>query len=144
MWALAGAAPAATPPSSGPLDLGPHRGQVVVVDFWASWCKPCRESIPWLNVLKERYGASGLTIIGVNVDAERPDADRFMRDIPFSFDVVFDPDGNIARQFKLKAMPTTYVIDRSGTLVDTHLGFRRAKQDEVEAAIKKLLDTPTR
>src|SRR5687767_3653551 len=72
-----------------PLDLTRHRGRVVIVDFWASWCKPCRQSIPWLNTMRERYGASGLTIIGVNVDAERRDADRFLRDVPIEFEVVF-------------------------------------------------------
>ena len=113
-----------------------------MVDFWASWCKPCRQSIPWLNELKARYGASGLTIIGVNVDAERRDADRFLRDVPIEFDVMFDPQGNVARQFKVQAMPTSYVIDRNGKLVATHLGFRDAKKAETEAAIKALLDAP--
>jgi thiol-disulfide isomerase/thioredoxin len=78
------------------LDLSRHRGRVVIVDFWASWCKPCRQSIPWLNTLKARYGADGLTIIGVNVDAEREDADRFLRDVPIDFEVMFDPDGDVA------------------------------------------------
>jgi thiol-disulfide isomerase/thioredoxin len=138
---LAGVACGA-PGATEPLELSPYRGRVVVVDFWASWCKPCRQSIPWLNALKARYGASGLTIIGVNVDAERRDADRFLRDVPIDFQVVFDPDGNIARQFKVQAMPTSYLIDRSGKIVKTHLGFRDAKKDEAEAAIKTLLDAP--
>lgn len=133
----------ATPaPATGPLDLSRHYGQVVVVDFWASWCKPCRQSIPWLNELKARYGASGLTIIGVNVDAERRDADRFLRDVPIDFEIMFDPQGNVARQFKVQAMPTSYVIDRNGKIVATHLGFRDAKKAETEAAIKALLDAP--
>jgi cytochrome c biogenesis protein CcmG/thiol:disulfide interchange protein DsbE len=143
---LALSAMAFASPSSAdkPLDLSRHAGRVVVVDFWASWCKPCRQSIPWLNTLKARYGANGLTVIGVNVDAERGDAERFMRDVPFEFDVVFDPEGNIARQFKVQAMPTTYVLDRSGTIVATHLGFREARKAETEAAIRTLLDAPAR
>jgi cytochrome c biogenesis protein CcmG/thiol:disulfide interchange protein DsbE len=112
------------------------------VDFWASWCKPCRQSIPWLNTLRERYGASGLTVIGVNVDAERRDAERFLRDVPIEFEVVFDPDGALARQFKVQAMPSTYIFDRTGKIVETHLGFRDAKKDEKEAAIRNLLDQP--
>ena len=125
-----------------PLDLTRHRGRVVIVDFWASWCKPCRQSIPWLNTMRERYGASGLTIIGVNVDAERRDADRFLRDVPIEFEVVFDPDGELAKQFKVQAMPSSYVFDRNGKIVETHLGFRDAKKDEKEAALRKLLDQP--
>jgi thiol-disulfide isomerase/thioredoxin len=134
-WAIAS-------PSSaeGPLDLSHHAGRVVVVDFWASWCKPCRQSIPWLNSLKARYGADGLTLIGVNVDVDRRDAERFMRDVPFDFEVVFDPQGDIARQFKVQAMPTTYVIDRAGKIVETHLGFREARKAETETAIKTLLN----
>jgi len=140
--ALTSATYGGAPPVAGPLDLSSHRGHVVIVDFWASWCKPCRQSIPWLNSLRARYGASGLTIIGVNVDAERSDADKFLRDVPIDFEVVFDPQGNIAKQFKVQGMPSSYFIDRSGTLAQTHLGFRDAKKDEVEAAIKALLDAP--
>jgi thiol-disulfide isomerase/thioredoxin len=134
-------AAAATSPATE-LDLSHLRGRVVIVDFWASWCKPCRQSIPWLNTLKARYADSGLTIIGVNVDAERRDADRFMRDVPIEFEIRFDPEGHIARQFKVPAMPVTYVLDRSGKLVATHLGFRDARKDEVEESIRNLLNAP--
>ena len=140
--ALAATAYGSASPAAEPFDLSRHRGHVVIVDFWASWCKPCRQSIPWLNSLRARYGASGLTIIGVNVDAERSDADKFLHDVPIDFEVVFDPQGNIAKQFKVQGMPTSYFIDRSGKLVETHLGFRDAKKAEVEAAIKALLDAP--
>jgi cytochrome c biogenesis protein CcmG/thiol:disulfide interchange protein DsbE len=119
-----------------------HRGRVVIVDFWASWCKPCRQSIPWLNSLRERYGSSGLTIIGVNVDANRSDAEQFLRDVPIDFEIVFDAKGDLARQFKVKAMPTSLIFDRTGKLVETHLGFRAANKDGNEAAIRNLLDQP--
>lgn len=135
--AVCGAATAAEP-----LDLARHRGRVVIVDFWASWCKPCRQSIPWLNTMRERYGASGLTIIGVNVDAQRHDAERFLRDVPIEFEIVFDPDGELARQFKVQGMPSSYLIDRTGKIVETHLGFREAKKDENEAALRNLLNQP--
>lgn len=131
---------AAASPAAAPLDMARHHGRVVIVDFWASWCKPCRQSIPWLNSLRERYGARGLTIIGVNVDANRRDADRFLRDVPIEFEIVFDPQGDLAKQFKVQAMPTSYVFDRAGKLVETHLGFREAKKGGNEAAIRKLLD----
>jgi cytochrome c biogenesis protein CcmG, thiol:disulfide interchange protein DsbE len=142
LLAIAGLAHGTPGTTPEPLDLSTYRGRVVVVDFWASWCKPCRQSIPWLNSLEARYGASGLTIIGINVDAERRDADRFLREVPIDFKVVFDPAGDIARQFKVQAMPTSYLIDRSGKIVKTHLGFREAKKLEAEATIKTLLDAP--
>lgn len=133
---LAAAASGATPPS---LDLARYQGRVVVVDFWASWCKPCRQSLPWLNELRSRYGAQGLVIIGVNVDAERSDAERFLRDVPVEFDVLYDPQGALASQFDLKAMPSTYVFDRQGTLVKTHQGFRAQGQHEFETGLQALL-----
>jgi cytochrome c biogenesis protein CcmG/thiol:disulfide interchange protein DsbE len=137
LGAIPGAATAAAAPS---LDLTQHRGRVVIVDFWASWCKPCRQSIPWLNAMRERYGAQGLTIIGVNVDAERRDADRFLNAVPIAFDVVFDPAGDLATQFRVKGMPSSYVFDRNGKLVDTYIGFREATRAEHEAALEKLLN----
>ena len=138
--ALIGTAFGATSSASEPLDLTQHRGRVVIVDFWASWCKPCRQSIPWLNAMRERYGASGLTIIGVNVDAERSDADKFLRDVPIEFEIVFDPKGDLAKQFKVQGMPSTFVFDRTGKMVDTFVGFRDAKKSEHEATLKNLLN----
>jgi cytochrome c biogenesis protein CcmG/thiol:disulfide interchange protein DsbE len=132
----------AAPQSADRLDLATHRGQVVIVDFWASWCKPCRQSIPWLNSMRERYGARGLAIIGVNVDAERRDADRFLSAIPIGFDLVFDPHGDLAKQFNVKGMPSSFVFDRSGKLVESHLGFREASKDEHEASLQNLLNQP--
>jgi thiol-disulfide isomerase/thioredoxin len=140
---------AATQPATGSppevaqqFDLARHRGRVVIVDFWASWCKPCRQSIPWLNSLRARYGAQGLTIIGVNVDAQRRDADRFLRDSPIDFEIVFDPDGDLAKQFAVQGMPSSFVFDRAGTMVDTYVGFREAKKGEHEARLEKLLNRP--
>ena len=140
--AMAGTVSGTSSSGADPLDLARHRGHVVIVDFWASWCKPCRQSIPWLNAMRERYAASGLTIIGVNVDAERTDADRFLRDVPIEFEVVFDPKGDLAKQFKVQGMPSSYVFDRTGKLVETHLGFRDAKKDEKEAVLRNLLNQP--
>jgi thiol-disulfide isomerase/thioredoxin len=122
------------------LDLTPYRGKVVVVDFWASWCKPCRQSIPWLNGLSARYGSQGLVIIGVNVDAERADADRFQRDVPIAFEIIYDPQGKLAEQFKVQGMPSSFVFDRDGKLVHTLLGFREARRLEHEIEIQDLLN----
>jgi cytochrome c biogenesis protein CcmG, thiol:disulfide interchange protein DsbE len=135
----AGEAGAATPS----LDLEKFRGKVVVVDFWASWCKPCRQSLPWLNEMNSRYSRDGLVVIGVNVDAERGDADRFLRAVPLEFDVVFDPEGGLAQRFKVQGMPSSFVFDRAGKLVESRIGFRDAQKADHEATLKKLLSTPT-
>ena len=137
--ALLSASSGAAPVGANAFDLAQHRGRVVILDFWASWCKPCRQSIPWLNSMRARYGASGLDIIGVNVDANRGDADRFLRDVPIEFEIIFDPDGDLARRFKVQGMPSSYVFDRSGALVETHVGFRDARKAQHEAALKNLL-----
>ena len=126
--------------SSSEIDLSKYRGQVVVVDFWASWCKPCRQSIPWLNELRRRYGSDGLVIIGVNVDAERVDAERFLRDVPIDFDVLYDPQGELAKHFGLQGMPSSFVFDRDGKLAHTLLGFREARRDRHEAEIRAVLN----
>src|ERR1044072_2108746 len=105
-----------------PGELARYRGQVLVVDFWASWCKPCRQSIPWLNDLRARYGAQGLVIVGVNVDANRGDAEKFQRDVPIGFEVLYDPMGKLAEQLGLQCMPTSFVFVRDGNLAPTFLG----------------------
>jgi thiol-disulfide isomerase/thioredoxin len=122
-----------------PASLARYRGQVVIVDFWASWCKPCRQSIPWLNELRTRYGAQGLVIVGVNVDVERADAERFQREVPIGFDVIYDPAGHLAEQFSLQGMPSSFVFDRDGKLAHTLLGYREARRAEHETEILNLL-----
>lgn len=121
-------------------DLQRYHGKVVVVDFWASWCKPCRQSIPWLNEMQSRYAAQGLVVVGINVDAVRADADKFMRDTPIRFDIFYDSQGELARRYALQGMPSTLVFGRDGQLVATHIGFQQAKQDAREADLRTLLD----
>ena len=136
------AATATTSPAPADLDLGRYHGRVVIIDFWASWCKPCRQSMPWLNELRARYAPSGLVIVGVNVDAERGDAEKFLRAVPVSFDVVFDPDGSLAQRFKVPGMPATFLYDRQGALAESHLGFRQAQRAPFEARVQELLSRP--
>ena len=122
------------------LDLNEYRGKVVVVDFWASWCVPCRRSFPWLNEMQEKYGDDGLIIVGVNVDKDQDDAREFLSEYRPVFKIVNDPDGVIAKQYDVIAMPSSYVIGKDGNVVDTHLGFKVRKQDDYEAVIRKTLD----
>jgi len=123
-----------------PLDLAAYRGKVVVVDFWASWCAPCRRSFPWLDSMQRKYGDDGLVVIGINEDNATEDAEAFLQAFPVSFRIVADRDGALAREFDLVAMPSSYVISRDGELAVRHLGFKTAKQDEYEAALRRLLN----
>ena len=124
--------------ASQPLDLAQHRGKVVLVDFWASWCEPCRHSFPWLNEMQAKYGER-LVIIGVNVDRERADAKRFLSQVPAQFQLIYDPAGELATQYEVMGMPSSYVFDTSGKLVDKHIGFRKALRAEREAQLRQLL-----
>ncbi len=121
-------------------DLLEFRGKVVVLDFWASWCVPCRRSFPWMNSMQEKYGSDGLVIIGVNLDADDADAQAFLSETPAEFRIINDPDGTLARKHDVIAMPTSYVFDRSGNLVTRHLGFKVKRQEEYEALLVETLN----
>lgn len=130
----------ATTEGAARLGLAEHRGKVVVVDFWASWCVPCRRSFPWLDAMQKKYADRGLVVIGVNEDNDFDDARAFLDDVPVAFRIVPDADGEIARAFELIAMPSTYIFGRDGEVAARHLGFKTGKQDEYEAVLRKLLD----
>jgi cytochrome c biogenesis protein CcmG/thiol:disulfide interchange protein DsbE len=121
------------------LRLERFRGKVVLVDFWASWCEPCRHSFPWLNAMQAKYADRGLVVIGVNVDREQADAQRFLREVPAGFEIVYDPNGSLATQYEVPGMPSSYVFDSEGKLINRHIGFRNAARDEREAEIEKML-----
>lgn len=125
---------------NGQLDLKSLRGQVLYVDFWASWCAPCKKSFPWLNSMQEKYGTKGFKVIGVNVDRDSRLAEKFLEKIPANFDMVFDPQGKLASQYKLVGMPSSYLIDKNGKIQHNHIGFRTNKTDDYEQSIQKLLE----
>ena len=126
------------------LDLADFEGRVVVIDFWASWCVPCRRSFPWLNAMQSKYADDGLVIIGVNVDRESADADKFLERFPATFNIIYDSEADLAKRFGVQAMPSTFVIGRDGAIRNSHLGFKKKKQDEYEAALVAALKEKTR
>jgi len=123
------------------LDLSRYRGKVVLMDFWASWCAPCRQSFPWLNAMQSRYADRGLVIIGVNVDSSRADAEKFLRDVPADFHIIYDPQGSLAAQYDVPGMPSSYLIGRDGTVVARHVGFRDAARVDRETELQKILSS---
>lgn len=121
------------------LDLKSHEGKVVYLDFWASWCKPCQRSFPWMNNLLNKYPAENFTVITVNLDAESEAMHQFLGKVPANFDIYHDPSGQIAEQFEIEGMPTSYLIDSSGKVVKKHIGFYTKHIDKYEREIEELL-----
>jgi cytochrome c biogenesis protein CcmG/thiol:disulfide interchange protein DsbE len=134
-------APRAAPatPADELLDLAAFKGRVVYLDFWASWCAPCRESFPWMNRLQQQLGPEGLVIVAVNVDRERRDADRFMRAHAPHFRIVFDPEGLLPEKFAVRGMPTSFLISRDGRVQARHEGFRLADRDALAREVQALM-----
>ena len=120
-------------------DLATLRGKVVYIDFWASWCGPCRQSFPWMAQLHGSLAKEGLVILAVNVDQERADADRFLASYAAPFNVVFDPKGTQAERYHVKGMPTSVLIGRDGKVLMTHEGFRIKERDSLEKTIRAAL-----
>ena len=142
--AHAGSAPAVAPsfrlPGRGAEVVSDSlRGRVVLVDFWASWCVPCRKSFPWLAAMQEKYGPQGLTVVGVNLDKTRPAADAFLAQVPAPFTLAFDPAGKTAAAWGVKGMPSTFLVARDGTIVHAHVGFDPAKTEPFEKMIEEAL-----
>jgi len=115
------------------------RGKAVYVDFWASWCGPCRRSFPWMNEMQRRYGSQGLAIVAVNVDKKRDDAARFLGEVPAEFTVVYDPPGATPAAYAVKAMPSSFLIDARGTVVAIERGFREESGAALEQRIRALV-----
>jgi thiol-disulfide isomerase/thioredoxin len=125
--------------AGGTIESDSLRGRVLYVDFWASWCEPCRRSFPWLAHLQEQYGDKGLTVVAINLDQERKAADAFLGKYPAPFRVAFDPQGKSAGAFHVEAMPTSFLIGRDGRVLERHTGFDPKKAVEIEERIAKEL-----
>ena len=127
---------AGTPVASQLADL---RGRYVYVDFWASWCGPCRLSFPWMGALQARYKPSELTVVTINVDKQRRDADRFLQQNPAGFAVAYDPAGESAKRFALKTMPSSFLIGPDGQVLWTHRGFTLDQRPELDRQIDSIV-----
>ncbi|MES2720815.1 MAG: TlpA disulfide reductase family protein [Pseudomonadota bacterium] len=124
------------------VSLASLRGQFVYVDFWASWCGPCRQSFPWMNQLSLRARKAALKVVAVNVDENRGDAAAFLRQLPASFTVLYDPAGRVAASYLLPGMPTSFLIGPDGRVRWTHIGFRQGDGQNIEAMILREMRKP--
>ena len=121
------------------ISLEKLKGKVVYLDFWASWCVPCRKSFPWMNEMHARYDKKNFTIVAINLDSSKAEALKFLEKVPADFDIAYDPEGSVADKYKLKAMPSSYLIDKKGKLVFAHKGYREGDTAEIENKIRALL-----
>ncbi|PCK07307.1 MAG: thioredoxin [Alteromonadaceae bacterium] len=121
-------------------------GDIIYIDFWASWCKPCRKSFPWMNAMHKKYQTRGFKVLAVNVDKERALADKFLKNTPTEFPIFYDPEGRLAKAFKLQGMPSSFMIDDKGQILSAHKGFFESRTPSYEKEIQSLLTQylPTR
>lgn len=128
--------PAVLPGSSERLNFGAYEGKVLLVDFWATWCPPCKKSMPFLNSLRNEYLKKGFEVVAINVDENTEEAQRFLKAHPVDYVTAFDSSGECPRVFEVKAMPSSYLVDRQGKVRAIHLGYR----DEDREGIRKQVD----
>lgn len=121
------------------IELSEFRGRVLYLDFWASWCTPCQQSFPWMDSIKAAHESEGLTVVAVNLDEHRSDADRFLGKMHPTFDVRFDPQAETAKHFQIHGMPTSLIIDRRGVVRFTHLGFKPVDRNLFEQQLRQVL-----
>ena len=115
------------------------RGEVVMLNFWASWCGPCRQEMPLMNDIYQEYKDLGFTILAVNVDEDSADADRFLSAVPVDFPVLYDKQSKVSEMYQVDAMPTTVLIDRDGNKRFQHRGYKPGYEDDYAKQVKKLV-----
>jgi cytochrome c biogenesis protein CcmG/thiol:disulfide interchange protein DsbE len=127
------------PGTSGEINLRDFKGKVVYIDFWASWCGPCKKSFPWMNAMQSKYGPQGFKIIAINLDANSEDGKRFLSTVPANFAIAFDAKGVLPRQYQIKGMPSSLLIGRDGKILSQHTGFNDASVAKLEAEIASFI-----
>ena len=123
-----------------PVRLSDYRGKVVYLDFWSSWCAPCRRAMPQLDALRQEYSRKDFEVVGVNVDTIAADARRFLERVPVSYPIAADPAGHTARRFGVDTLPALVVIDGRGVIRDVLRGSATEARDDLEAALVELIE----
>jgi peroxiredoxin len=136
-----GPAPDFTLDSRGgkPLSLAQYKGQVVMLNFWASWCVPCKQEMPLLESIQKKYSKLGFTLIGVNVEPDTKAANAVLEKIPVSFPVVYDTESKVSKLYQVSGMPSTVIIDRKGQVRMLHKGYKPGDENEYLDSIRALI-----
>jgi thiol-disulfide isomerase/thioredoxin len=125
--------------AGGRISLESLRGQVVMINFWASWCGPCRQEFPALDQIYRKYGPMGFSLIAVNVESDPTDAERFLAKVPVSFPIAYDRDNVVSGEYGVSAMPTTLIVDRKGQVRWLHRAYKPGDEDEYLNQIRAML-----
>jgi peroxiredoxin len=121
------------------VSLSQYKGQVVMINFWASWCGPCREEMPLLESIYKKYNKLGFTMIGVNVEPDSKAADEWLKATPVSFPILYDTDSKVSKLYDVAGMPSTVIIDRNGNLRKLHRGYKPGDENEYLDSIRALI-----
>jgi peroxiredoxin len=125
--------------SGGTVSLAQYKGDVVMINFWASWCGPCRQEMPLLDSIYKQYKDMGFTLLGVNVEPDARSADAWLKKTPVSYPILFDPKSQVSQLYQVQAMPTTVIIDRNGIVRYVHNGYVPGDENQYMNSIRSLI-----
>jgi peroxiredoxin len=125
--------------AGGEVSLAALKGKVVMINFWASWCGPCRQEFPALDAIYGKYKPMGFEMVGINVESEKADAEKFLGAMPVSFPILFDPENKVSGSYGVSAMPTTFLVDRQGRLRWQHRAYKPGDEAKYIEQIRAML-----
>ncbi len=121
------------------VSLSSLKGQVVLINFWATWCGPCRKEMPLLEQIQKKYASLGFTMLGVNVEEDTTMMDAFLKDVPVTFPILLDPANGVSKLYNVAAMPSTVIVDRKGNIRYLHQGYKPGDESTYQDMIRQLI-----
>ena len=125
--------------TGGEVSLNSLKGKVVLINFWATWCGPCRKEMPLLELIQKKYAPLGFTMLGVNVEEDTRLMDTFLKDVPVTFPVLLDPANGVSKLYNVSAMPSTVIVDRKGNVRFIHQGYKPGDESKYQDLIRQLI-----